>query len=175
MGANNVAVALTIWGPQLGRYHASRVALIVMANTAKDGDDEPAYWGGPVPIAVALGLGDSRTLAKQVSYALKPLLQVGAITVLEKPSRGRRAKYGLNLKSLSVTAEAPKGLRRNRSRTPVTMPQRTPVTMPNASPLRGELAPRNGEAQEDEGPQGAKLRKILQEISGLTNVREGVA
>src|SRR6478752_4747041 len=110
MGAGNAFAALNLWGPRLARYHASRVALTVIALTSMDGAEDPAYWGGPSPIASALGLsGSVRSQQKGVREALVPLLRVGAITTIEKGSQGRRAKYRLNLKPLVDAADVPRG------------------------------------------------------------------
>src|SRR4051794_608682 len=121
MGAQLVGVAMAKWWPHLGRYHASRCVLVYMAHTAKDTHECPAYWGGTEVLADALGLsGSARSRAKGVREALAPLREIGAITNLEKPTRGRRGKYQLNLRLDAVVVDAPANLRNSRPKGTVT-------------------------------------------------------
>jgi hypothetical protein len=156
MGASLVASALTVWGPKLGRYHAARVALLVMANTALDDDLEPAYWRGPEPIATALGLGGSpRTRDKRVSEALRPLLHVGAIARVSEPAQGRRARYRLHVRPGEAVHNAPAGLRSSAERAPVTGAAPSPVTRPTAPRNGGRPSLVTGDVMNQEEPQGA--------------------
>ena len=98
MGASLVAAALINVCPSLGRNHASRVALLTMANAALDRDAEPAYWAGWKPIARALGLsGSDRTQHHRVNKILGELAALGVVELVELPAPGRNARYALNL------------------------------------------------------------------------------
>lgn len=98
MGARNVAAVFTHW-PHLG--HVPFRVLVFMALVAKDGDKEPRYWGGVEALAEALGrpVRASGDVAHRdqvaVSSALTALVRAGAVRVLVKPVKGRRAEYGL--------------------------------------------------------------------------------
>ena len=112
MGASNVVRASVIWCPRLGRYHASRVVLLVMASHTVDSDAEPAYFGGHQRLADALGLvGDPKTRQKRVSDAIRPLVELGAVTVERQSSDGRRPRYRLNLDLLAVARDAQRAAR----------------------------------------------------------------
>ena len=98
MGASLVAAATINVCPALGRNHASRVALLIMANTAHDKDPEPAYWAGWKPIARALGLsGSDRTMNNRVNKILGELADLGVVELVEHSAPGRNARYRLHL------------------------------------------------------------------------------
>ena len=98
MGGSLVAAATINVCPALGRNHASRVALLVMANTAQDRDPQPCYWAGWKPIARALGLsGSERTQHHRVNKILGELADLGVVELVELPAPGRNAKYALNV------------------------------------------------------------------------------
>jgi hypothetical protein len=97
MGASLVAAATVNVLPLLGRNHAARVALLVMANTAKDTDREPWYQAGWQPIAHALGLsGSDATQRDRVTKILGQLEAIHAISIIEAKAPGRQVKYGLD-------------------------------------------------------------------------------
>lgn len=98
MGASLVASALVHVCPSLGRNHASRVALLIMANTAHDKDPEPSYWAGWKPIARSLGLsGSERTQHHRVNKILGELVDVGAIRLAQPSAPGRNARWSLHV------------------------------------------------------------------------------
>jgi hypothetical protein len=98
MGASLVAAAVINVCPALGRNHASRVALLIMANTARDSDPEPWYQAGWRPIATALGLsGSEATQRDRVTKVLGQLEDMRVIRILEAKAPGRQVKYGLHL------------------------------------------------------------------------------
>ena len=97
MGASLVAAATANVLPHLGRNHAARVALLVMANTAKDNDAEPWYQAGWWPIAQALGLsGSEATQRDRVTKILGQLEAIHAIRIIQAKAPGRQVKYGLD-------------------------------------------------------------------------------
>jgi hypothetical protein len=97
MGASLVALAVANVLPSLGRNHASRVALLVMANTAKDNDPEPWYGAGWWPIAQALGLsGTEATQRDRVTKVLGQLEDLRVIRIIEAKAPGRHVRYGLD-------------------------------------------------------------------------------
>lgn len=103
MGASLVAWAAVNVLPSLGRNHASRVALLLMANTAKDNDPEPWYQAGWEPIAKALGLaGSERDQRDRVAKICGQLEEIGAIRMLQAAAPGRSVKYGFNLTRLRL-------------------------------------------------------------------------
>lgn len=103
MGVRNAKAAIAQWGPRLGRHHASRVALTVMAIKTRDSDVQPTYFAGFEPIAEALGAtGEQRTRINVVNRALRPLIQRGAIEVLSASGNGRRTTYALKLDQTMV-------------------------------------------------------------------------
>ena len=96
MGASLVAAATVNVLPHLGRNHAARVALLIMANTAKDGDAEPWYQAGWKPIAEALGLsGTEATQRDRVTKVLGQLEDIHAIRIIQAKAPGRQVRYGL--------------------------------------------------------------------------------
>jgi hypothetical protein len=96
MGASLVAAATLNVCPALGRNHAARVALLVMANTAKDTDPEPWYQAGWGPIARALGLsGSDNTQRDRVTKILGQLEDMRVIRIIEAKAPGRQVRYGL--------------------------------------------------------------------------------
>jgi len=98
MGASLVAAATINVCPALGRNHASRVALLIMANTAHDKDPQPSYWAGWKPIARALGLsGSDRDQRHRVTKVLGPLADLGVVELVEHSAPGRNARYRLHL------------------------------------------------------------------------------
>lgn len=103
MGVKLVGEALAHVCPQLGRYHASRVALLLMARVAIDTDPEPWYGAGWQPIADALALtGTDRDRRARVGKVLVPLLDLGVIYINRREAPGRHTKYGLQLSRLRV-------------------------------------------------------------------------
>ncbi|WP_406046574.1 hypothetical protein [Kribbella sp. NBC_00889] len=97
MGASLVAAATVNVLPHLGRNHAARVALLIMANTAKDNDAEPWYQAGWRPIASALGLsGSEATQRDRVTKVLGQLEDIHAIRIVQAKAPGRQVKYGLD-------------------------------------------------------------------------------
>jgi hypothetical protein len=103
MGAALVASAVVNVLPSLGRNHASRVALLVMANTAKDNDPEPWYGAGWWPIAQALGLsGTEATQRDRVTKVLGQLEDLRVIRIIEAKAPGRHVRYGLQLGHLRL-------------------------------------------------------------------------
>ena len=97
MGASLVAAATVNVLPHLGRNHAARVALLIMANTAKDTDAEPWYQAGWWPIAQALGLsGSDATQRDRVTKVLGQLEAIHAIRIIQAKAPGRQVKYGLD-------------------------------------------------------------------------------
>lgn len=103
MGASLVAMATVNVLPSLGRNHASRTALLIMVNTAKDNDPEPWYQAGWEPIARALGLaGSDRDRRDRVGKIMGQLEEVGAIRMLQAAAPGRSVKYGFNLTRLRL-------------------------------------------------------------------------
>ena len=107
MGANLVQYALTTVCPRLGRNHASRVALIVMCNTALDRAAVPEYFAGWRPIALALGLaGSERSQHERVRKILAELVEADAIELAEAPAPRRPAKYELKVRPLRLVHDA---------------------------------------------------------------------
>lgn len=103
MGASLVALAVAHVLPSLGRNHASRVALLVMANTAKDNDPEPWYGAGWWPIAQALGLsGSEATQRDRVTKVLGQLEELRVIRIVQAKAPGRHVRYGLQLGRLRL-------------------------------------------------------------------------
>jgi hypothetical protein len=103
MGASLVAAAVINVCPSLGRNHASRVALLIMANTALDRDAEPWYGAGWKPIAAALGLGGSeRTQRDRVTKVLGELEDLGVIRLAKASYPGTPAVYALQLHRLRL-------------------------------------------------------------------------
>ena len=103
MGATLAAMAAANVLPALGRNHASRVALLIMVNTAKDQDPEPWYQAGWQPIAGALGLaGTERDQRDRVAKIMAQLEQIGAIRMLQAAAPGRSVRYGFNLTRLRL-------------------------------------------------------------------------
>lgn len=108
MGATLVAAALVHVCPALGRNHASRVALLLMANTAKDNDPEPWYGAGWQPIAAALGLAGSETTQRdRVTKVLAELENLRVIRIIEAKAPGRHVRYGLQLGRLRLVHNSP--------------------------------------------------------------------
>ena len=107
MNANRVRAA---WGGLPGNAYK---ALTEMAWSARDGDSPPQYWGGPGPIARALGRVDvddaplSRTDERIVVNAVAALVDAGAIRCVQKPAPGVRARYALYLAPGSAPALEP--------------------------------------------------------------------
>lgn len=168
MGAANVAAVLAVWGPRLGRNHAARVALVVMANTSLDNDklDKAGqvirprciYFGGWSPIAWALGLAGTNEYQRQhVSRHLLALTKLGAIEMIRRPAPNEHnARY--LVRTLASNGQALTG---------ATEPERLPVKGGNACPLRAERLPltggtlaSNGQPEEYEEPSGAKSGPI---------------
>jgi hypothetical protein len=103
VGASLVSAALINVCPALGRNHASRVALLIMANAALDRDAQPVYWAGWKPIARALGLaGSERTQHHRVTKILGELADLGVVECVVPSAPGRNARYALYLGHLRL-------------------------------------------------------------------------
>jgi hypothetical protein len=91
MGARNAKAALAAWGDRLPA--TPMLVLLAMALTAHD-DDHPRYWGGRAKLLGALGRDpESRADQKSLERALRTLVDVGAVTLLNRPRVGVRARY----------------------------------------------------------------------------------
>lgn len=103
-----VAVALPLLGNQSG---AAAKVLMLMAQTAKDTDEQPRYWAGRDSFVVVLGYGDiwpadddhtppadaARAAAyRAVRRAIRELEDLGCITTLEQAHRGHTAVYAVH-------------------------------------------------------------------------------
>jgi hypothetical protein len=92
MGARNAKAALAAWGDRLPA--TPMLVLLAMALTAHDDDDDPRYWGGRARLLGALGRDpESRADQKSLERALRTLVDVGAVTLLNRPRVGVRARY----------------------------------------------------------------------------------
>jgi hypothetical protein len=106
MGAGLLAAAATHAHPYLGRHHAARVVLDGMCTSALDKDEKPAYFGGHFRLARKLGLtqamqpsdlpGDpkaqrkrAKAIRREVSKAVKILVQQGIVSVASEPCEGQ--------------------------------------------------------------------------------------
>lgn len=97
MGARNVGLAYAKWGHLEDQPFRM---LVFMALSSKDRDERPLFWGGREALAVGLGrLGSARdpTTERVVRRNVEALKQAGAITLVQRPHRGRNAGYRLNL------------------------------------------------------------------------------
>ena len=103
IGAKNVGLVFARW-PDLPA--SAKLLLVYMAHRALDGDDHPVFYGGRQDLAVGMGRGpvtpDDEDKADAAYHAVRRamglLQKVGAITLIERPRRGRNAKYLLNIK-----------------------------------------------------------------------------
>jgi hypothetical protein len=92
MGARNAKAALAACGDRLPA--TPMLVLLAMALTAHDDDDDPRYWGGRAKLLGALGRDpESRADQKSLERALRTLVDVGAVTLLNRPRVGVRARY----------------------------------------------------------------------------------
>ena len=95
MGARNVANAFTRWRAHL--TNRDMLALVYMANTARDADTPPVYYGGWENLAEALG-GEHDDAGKRAALrALSTLTKAEAITSSGTAHKSVRAEYALNL------------------------------------------------------------------------------
>ncbi|MEP9384533.1 hypothetical protein [Nocardioides sp. KR10-350] len=73
----------------------TRLVLLRMAVTAHDGDEEPRYHAGWIPLALFLGypLGSAKerdTAKRAVKRALRELVEAGLVKPLHEWEKGRR-------------------------------------------------------------------------------------
>lgn len=117
MGARNVSAAFSTWRPHL--TNRDMLALVYMANTARDADTPPVYYGGWENLAHALGQDADDPGKRTALRALATLAKAGAITSSGNAHKGVRAEYALNLgtttwqptgKGRDVTWEPSKGV-----------------------------------------------------------------
>jgi hypothetical protein len=142
MGAKNVKAAYERWGPHLAGRPAAMVALIVMANTSRDRDEPPEYFGGPDPIALALGLGGSeRTRAKRVSEHVCQLIEVGAVQVARRGGHHWRTRYRLVLDGPGAGTRPAQGGQTTEELAPLEGERSRAATSPNAPHPAGHLSP----------------------------------
>jgi hypothetical protein len=120
MGAGNVKRVYAEWAHALQQHRAALGLLAYMANTSRDGEEPPLYYGGRERLARALGkqiparasLGKPKPLSeavadlrtrqnafKAVERHTRILRRAGAITSLDPPTAPyRHATYQINLK-----------------------------------------------------------------------------
>lgn len=108
MGARNAIQAHTEWWDL---PPDAKLVLNIMALFARNDDDPPRYWGGPTPLALALGRRPEHdnTLSeadhKAVRRALAKLLQAGAIRNVAP--HGRPATYVLLRREFTPRPDPP--------------------------------------------------------------------
>lgn len=98
MGASNVARVFTYWSSDLGNRDA--LALVFMANIAKDTDTPSVYWGGWRDLAAAVGAdceAKPESAKRTAMKILKALSSQGVIVSSGNARQGVRAEYALAL------------------------------------------------------------------------------
>ena len=103
MGARNVAAAFNDWRSHL--TNRDMLALVYMANTARDNDTPPVYYGGWEALAHALGQDPDETGKRTALRDLAALAKVGAATSSGNAHKGVRAEYALNFNGHQWTPE----------------------------------------------------------------------
>jgi len=97
MGASNAMAVSTYWADLPGDSFKvlAYIALITM-----DRDPEPSYWGSTDALVGAIGRdADEPTEAdyRALRRALKPLVELGALSVDKRAGPGRPPVYGVHL------------------------------------------------------------------------------
>lgn len=78
----------------------ARLALVGMAQLAKDKEREPVYWGGWEYLAGWLGFNEpTLTAQRAVTRAIRELTDAKVVTAGNLPTPGQRVTYRLHLRN----------------------------------------------------------------------------
>lgn len=92
-------VQAAVW-PRRDLTDRARLVLAVMASVAHDQDEQPVYFAGWAPLALALGYSDpqpSSDAQRAVTRALRCLTDAGLITADPDKPRHHKRRYRLHL------------------------------------------------------------------------------